>query len=93
MGFMPTLEKLVLEKKMPAQKNFLQNCPVCGRPLEISIELCGRTLNCEHCGGHFIACDPSNPKAAAQNTSEGLLHRADQLLDLCARKLTWRIAG
>jgi DNA-directed RNA polymerase subunit RPC12/RpoP len=82
-----------VEKKMPARNIYLQNCPVCGRPLEISAEYRGRKLNCRHCGGHFTAIDPSSPFFAAQNSSNALLRRADRLLDLCARKLRLRSVG
>jgi rRNA maturation protein Nop10 len=82
-----------LETKMPILSTYLQNCPVCGRPLEIPAEYRGRKLNCRHCGGKFTAIDPSSPVFAAQNASNALLRRADQLLELCAKKLRWRVAG
>ena len=82
-----------LETKMPTKNIYLQNCPVCGRPLEIPAEYRGRKLNCRHCGGKFTAIDPASPVFAAQNSSNALLRRADQLLALCAQKLRWRVAG
>lgn len=34
---------------------FLQECPTCGRGLEIRVEHLGRTMVCQHCGGTFVA--------------------------------------
>jgi hypothetical protein len=82
-----------LKTKMPMKNSYLQNCPVCGRPLQIAGEYRGRKLSCRHCGGKFTAVDPANPSSAQQNTSSALLHRADQLLELCAKKLRFRAAG
>jgi hypothetical protein len=82
-----------VEKKTQARNIYLQNCPVCGRPLEIHAEYRGRKLNCRHCGGRFTAIDPASPFFAAQNSSNALLRRADRLLDLCARELRLRAVG
>ncbi len=38
---------------------FRQDCPVCGRPLRIAVELLGRDAICEHCQGNFVATDPT----------------------------------
>jgi hypothetical protein len=81
------------ESMMPAKNTYLQNCPVCGRPLMISPEYRGRNLNCLHCGGKFTAIDPASPVFAVQNASSALINRADQLLDLCAQKLHLRVAS
>lgn len=63
---------------------FLQECPVCGRPLEIRKEYQGRKVACHHCGGWFTAVDAAcNPDVSNQNNR--ILHRADRLLELCAR--------
>jgi hypothetical protein len=75
-----------LKTEMPVKNTYLQNCPVCGRPLKICAEYRGRKLNCRHCGGKFTAIDPASPLFAAQNASNALLRRADRLLELCARK-------
>jgi tRNA G26 N,N-dimethylase Trm1 len=81
------------EKKTPARNIYLQNCPVCGRPLEIPLEYRGSRVNCRHCSGEFTAADPCSSTLAAQNSSGALLGRAEQLLELCAKKLRLRVAG
>jgi len=58
---------------------FVQQCPTCGRSLQIRVEYLGRQVVCEHCHGRFRAADPAGtPDALSDSTS--LLRRADQLL-------------
>lgn len=38
---------------------FNQSCPVCGRTLHIRVQLLGRRVYCQHCGGGFLALDES----------------------------------
>lgn len=69
--------------------HYVQECPVCGRPLEIRVEYLGHQVTCDHCGGHFQAVDPdSHPDVAVQ--SDDLLHRADALLAASGRRLRGR---
>jgi hypothetical protein len=74
-------------------RTYLQNCPVCGRPLAIPREYLGRRLHCRHCGGRFVAIDPASPRFAAQNGASALLTQADRLLELCARRKCCAVAG
>jgi hypothetical protein len=59
---------------------FVQECPVCGRPLEILVEYLGRRLTCDHCGGGFLAVDPAGH---GMQSARGvrLLDRAEALLE------------
>jgi DNA-directed RNA polymerase subunit RPC12/RpoP len=56
---------------------FVQECPTCGRSLQIRVEYLGRRLVCEHCHGRFVARDPAS---APLDASDDLLRRADALL-------------
>jgi len=60
--------------------HFVQECPVCGRPLEILVEYLGRRVACNHCGGQFLAVDPEHRTEEAPR-DEQLLDRAEALLD------------
>lgn len=84
---LPTLETAA------PKRTYLQNCPVCGRPLAIPREYLGRRLHCRHCGGKFVAIDPASPRFAAQNGASALLTQADRLLELCARKKCCAVAS
>ncbi len=55
---------------------FVQECPTCGRSLQVSVEYLGKQLVCQHCHGRFEARDPSNTRPS----SDALLRRADELL-------------
>jgi hypothetical protein len=58
---------------------FLQNCPVCGGPLRVSVRYLGKQIQCRRCHAVFAACDQeSNTGLAAQNTA--LLLRVEELL-------------
>ncbi len=67
---------------------FVQECPICGRPLQIRVEYLGRRLTCDHCGGPFIAAEaPAGPSQAAPAVD--LLDRAEDLL----RRSRLRLSG
>jgi hypothetical protein len=63
--------------------HFVQECPVCGRPLEVRAEYVGSQVTCQHCRGQFRVTEPARTSAATGNT---LLRRAGLLLDLAARR-------
>jgi len=59
---------------------FVQECPTCGRSLQVRVEYLGRQVVCQHCHGRFEARDPANTAGAPSLTESSLLRRADQLL-------------
>lgn len=63
---------------------FVQECPTCGRRLEVRIEYLGKRVVCQHCHGKFLASDQSG----ADETSESgiLLRRAEELLQLASSR-------
>lgn len=62
-----------------------QPCPVCGRTLQIAVELLGKRVYCQHCGGGFVAMDASLMTAAAPvDQADG---RVDALLERAALAL------
>jgi len=64
--------------------HFLQECPVCGRPLEVRSEYLGRRVVCQHCGGRFLASDPTTRPNPAAEPGRRLLDRADELIRISA---------
>jgi hypothetical protein len=68
---------------MPRRPIFIQECPICGRPLEIRKEYQGKKLACAHCGGWFTAIDATRHPLDIWNPNNHLLHKADQLLEQC----------
>lgn len=63
---------------------FHQGCPVCGRRLEINVELLGRRVFCQHCGGGFIAMDASMQPAAVERRETDRSDKVDELLERAA---------
>ena len=60
---------------------FIQECPTCGRRLQIRVEYLGKKVVCQHCQGQFVACDPANSHCDCAEQGSSLLHRADELLE------------
>jgi hypothetical protein len=65
--------------------HFAQECPVCGRPLQIRVEYLGRSVNCQHCGGRFVASGAQPDNSASRDNP--LLARAEKLLAMSDRRL------
>ena len=55
---------------------FAQECPSCGRHLQVRLDYLGRFVACQHCQRQFKAM-LAPPQS---DSSEDLLHRADELL-------------
>ncbi len=60
---------------------FVQECPTCGRRLQIRVEYLGKQVVCQHCQGRFAASDPSNTRIDDGQGGNALLRRADELLE------------
>lgn len=65
---------------MVAATYFVQQCPICGRNLQIRLEYLGRNVACQHCRGQFPAIDPAMRPAPLWDSSDDLLARAAELL-------------
>lgn len=63
---------------MPSATYFVQDCPTCGRRLQIRVEYLGRKMACDHCHGRFVARDPSSVSRGVSESD--LLRRAEELL-------------
>ena len=45
---------------MPRSTYFVQECPTCGRNLQVRVEYLGKQVVCQHCGARFEACEPGS---------------------------------
>ncbi len=59
---------------------FVQDCPTCGRRLQVRVSYLGKIVVCQHCRGPFEACDPASRPASASDSGFALLARAEELL-------------
>lgn len=66
---------------------FVQDCPICGRQLEVRLELLGRSAACPHCHGRFEARDGSGIGHDSRGALQvDLMERADALLHMLDRQ-------
>ena len=59
---------------------FVQECPTCGRRLQIRVEYLGRRVVCQHCQGRFLAVDPASLRGDYVDHGSALFRRADEFL-------------
>jgi hypothetical protein len=64
---------------------FVQECPTCGRNLQVRVKYLGKNVVCQHCSAEFEACDPSSATYPPSESSLSLLNRADALIENAAR--------
>lgn len=64
---------------------FVQECPTCGRNLQVRVEYMGKRVVCQHCKAKFEACDPTSAAYPPMESSLSLLQRADQLIESASR--------
>lgn len=82
---------------MPGAKPYyVQECPTCGRKLNIRVEYLGKKVVCQHCRANFVAWDsdgaPAAPTvhASLSDTSLSgtrLLDRAQELIEQAEAKI------
>ena len=65
---------------------FVQECPTCGRRLQIRVEYLGKRVVCEHCRGRFVASDPSGARGHEAQSAQSLLRRAEELLQTVSQQ-------
>lgn len=70
---------------MSAVTYYVQECPTCGRSLEVRIEYLGKRVRCRHCGAKFVAIDGSYSGLDASLTESTILQRADELINTASR--------
>ncbi len=66
---------------MPRSAYYYQDCPTCGRALQVRVEYLGRQVVCRHCRGEFEALDPSIERKRVSDSGLKLVDRANELLD------------
>ena len=61
---------------------FVQECPTCGRGLEVRVDYLGKAVVCQHCRGEFVASDGDarEVRDVLEESVNGALERADEFL-------------
>jgi lysine biosynthesis protein LysW len=65
---------------MPCSTYFVQECPTCGRTLQVRVEYLGKLVRCQHCGAGFEATDLSAAEPYVPPAPSSVLARANELL-------------
>ena len=63
---------------------FVQECPTCGRKLQVRVQYLGKQVICQHCGARFEAYDASSGNFPPPSSSLSVLARAEELLQSVA---------
>ncbi|TWT35669.1 hypothetical protein KOR34_05630 [Posidoniimonas corsicana] len=69
---------------MPRTTYFVQECPTCGRNLQVRVEYLGRRVVCQHCSARFEASEPSSRGSQTDSSSSAIMQRAEELLQSAA---------
>lgn len=71
---------------MSSATYYVQECPTCGRNLQVRVEYLGKKVVCQHCAAKFVACDPSSEQYDPMESGIGLLNRVDELIETASRE-------
>ena len=80
---------------MPNVTYFMQDCPTCGRKLNMRVEYLGKKVVCQHCRGSFLAWDPEGAPSGRKSQSNSsfalsgtkLMDRAQELIEMAEQKI------
>ena len=76
---------------MPNVTYFSQDCPTCGRKLNVRVDYLGKKVVCQHCNGSFLAWDPEGAPPATVKASSlsgtKLMDRATELIEMAEQKI------
>jgi DNA-directed RNA polymerase subunit RPC12/RpoP len=83
------LSKTLQEVSMAGATYYVQECPTCGRNLQVRVEYLGKRIACQHCSARFEARDPSSSFYDASDSSLSMLARADELIAAAEKSTIW----
>ncbi len=65
---------------MSGSTYFVQECPTCGRGLQIRVKYLGKEVVCQHCHARVRSCGRGHKGYPTYQSGLALLRRADELL-------------
>jgi len=71
---------------MSCSTYYIQECPTCGRTLQVRVEYLGKKVSCQHCAASFCAVDPSSGELDPTESSLSLLARAEELIETASAR-------
>ncbi|MCA9237216.1 MAG: hypothetical protein KDA44_17200 [Planctomycetales bacterium] len=63
---------------------YAQECPTCGRKLQVRVKYLGKNVVCQHCSATFVAMDPASV-VDPSDSGTSILDRAEQLIEAATR--------
>lgn len=73
---------------MPRSTYYVQECPTCGRNLQVRVEYLGRLIVCQHCGARFEACQSDGLDPLPSQSA--LMQRAEELISASESQISSR---
>src|SRR5437764_15496368 len=80
MDLVGVTRKVVGDCHMSRSTYFVQECPTCGRNLQVRVQYLGKQVLCKHCGARLESYDPGTASYPPPPSTISLLVRADQLI-------------
>ena len=71
---------------MSSSAYYVQECPTCGRTLQVRVEYLGKKVTCQHCGASLRAVDAGSGGLGLGESGDSLLARAEELIETAALK-------
>lgn len=71
---------------MGMENLFVQNCPTCGRRMQIQVRYLGMTLSCPHCQNSFVAQEPNSIYDETEDPVQAHLSTVLQKLEMDLQK-------
>lgn len=65
---------------MPRSTYYVQECPTCGRNLQVRVEYLGRLIVCQHCEARFEARHSESASTEDVFAESALMKRAEELI-------------
>ena len=75
---------------MPRSTYYVQECPTCGRNLQVRVEYLGRLIVCQHCEARFEARHSDGENADSAISSSSLMKRVDAMITASESQITSR---
>jgi len=77
---------------MSCSTYYIQECPTCGRTLQVRVEYLGKKVSCQHCAASFCAIDPSSDELDPSVSGLSLLARAEELIESASASASSRFS-
>lgn len=75
---------------MPRSTYYVQECPTCGRNLQVRVEYLGRLIVCQHCEARFEASLSSAESDSGVLAGSSLMERAEALINASESQISSR---